>query len=440
MPASSTALERALGEAEVRKATKMATVFAAGTALTLLLAAIDGERVSIYSDRPELRWLLPCLTAAFLLWELLVRQISKRTLVQTGRVPRALSYGTVIFENTLPAATIGASIAFVDASVLFTGPHLLLAALTIPLSALRLEGRLCVLAGGVAAVSYLALWLAVGTPGLTVYDDGIAHAIRGLLLLAAGGVAAQLARALRTSFADSLAAVEERAHVEQVFGRYLTDEVVEVLLRSPQGQQLGGTSREVTLLMSDLRDFSGLARRLGPHDVVRVLNHYLGEMTEIVQAHGGTLDEIIGDAMFVLFNAPLEQPEHALRAVECALAMQAAMDDVNAWNTAAGLPTLGMGIAVHTGEVVVGNIGSRLRQKYGVVGENVNLTARIEGEAGEGQVIASGATAAQVGDRLLAGTRRTAALKGHPEPIELVEVQGIALLSADPTRTARAPG
>ena len=435
MPASPTALERALGEAEVRKATKMATLFAVGTALTLLLAAVDGGRVSAYSDHPELRWLLPCLTATFLLWELWVRQVSQRTLAQTGRVPRALSYGTVIFENTLPAATIGASIAFVDPAVVFAGPHLLLAAFTIPLSALRLEGRLCVLAGAVAAGSYLALWLAVGEPGHTVYDDDTAHAMRGLLLLAAGGVAAQLAGALRTSFQGSLAAVEERAHIEQVFGRYLTEEVVDVLLRSPRGQQLGGHAREVTLVMTDLRDFSGLSRRLGPHQVVRVLNHYLGAMTEIVQAHGGTLDEIIGDAMFVLFNAPLDQPDHAGRAVECALAMQAAMADVNAWNAAAGLPALGMGIAVHTGEVVVGNIGSRLRQKYGVVGANVNLTARIEREAASGQVVVSGATADRLGDRLAVKSRRMAQLKGHPEPVELVEVWGMAAVSA-PTQRA----
>ncbi len=177
--------------------------------------------------------------------------------------------------------------------------------------------------------------------------------------------------------------------IRQTFGRYTSEDIVGVLLDLPEGLKLGGEKRQVTLLMSDLRGFTALAERLEPTVVVALLNHYLSAMIEIIQEHGGTIDEIIGDAILVIFGAPVAMPDAARRAVRCALKMQQAMRRVNDFNRQQGWPEIEMGIALHTGEVVVGNIGSTKRSKYGVVGQMVNLTARIETFTVGGQVLVS---------------------------------------------------
>ena len=150
-----------------------------------------------------------------------------------------------------------------------------------------------------------------------------------------------------------------------------------------------GREAQVTLLMSDLHGFTALAERLEATRVVALLNHYLSGMIEITQRSGGTIDDIIGDAILVVFGAPVAMPDAAQRAVVCALEMQKAMLGVNEHNFQKGWPEIGIGIALHTGEAVVGNIGSTKRSKYGVVGQPVNLTARIESFTVGGQVLVS---------------------------------------------------
>ena len=158
--------------------------------------------------------------------------------------------------------------------------------------------------------------------------------------------------------------------IRETFGRYTSDDIVGVLLDMPEGLKLGGEKREVTLLMSDLRGFTALAERLEATEVVALLNHYLSAMVELIHRTGGTIDEIIGDAIFVIFGAPMVMPDAAQRAVCCALEMQKAMRGVNEHNFQMGWPEIEMGIGMHTGEVVVGNIGSTKRSKYGVVGRD----------------------------------------------------------------------
>ena len=163
--------------------------------------------------------------------------------------------------------------------------------------------------------------------------------------------------------------------IRKTFGRYLTDDIVKSLLESPEGLKLGGERRKVTLVMTDLRGFTSMSGRLAPEQVVTMLNRYLGTMVEVIQRYQGTIDEFIGDAIFLLFGAPMQRQDDVERAVACAMAMQLAMHGFNAQNRAQGLPEVEMGIGIHTGEVVVGNIGSDKRTKYGVVGSHVNLTA-----------------------------------------------------------------
>jgi class 3 adenylate cyclase len=213
--------------------------------------------------------------------------------------------------------------------------------------------------------------------------------------------------------------------IRRTFGRYLSDEVVASLLETPEGTRLGGEKRRVTLLMSDLRGFTAAADRLQPEQVVRLLNNYLGAMSEVITRFQGTIDEFVGDGILALFGAPLDREDDAARAAACAVAMQIAMAEVNETNRRGGLPQVQMGVAVHTGEVIVGNIGSQTRAKYGVVGTNVNLTARIESFTLPGQVLVSQSTVDAAGDTLILGESRSFQAKGFKEPIAAYELKGV---------------
>jgi class 3 adenylate cyclase len=213
--------------------------------------------------------------------------------------------------------------------------------------------------------------------------------------------------------------------IRETFGRYLTDEVVASLLDSPGGLQLGGEKRNVTILMSDLRGFTSLAGRLAPEQVVTMLNRYLGTMVEVIMRYQGTIDEFLGDAILVIFGAPVWRQDDAPRAAACAVAMQLAMASVNEQNGHEGLPEMEMGIGVHTGEVVVGNIGSHKRTKYGVVGSHVNLTSRIQSYTVGGQILVSEATRREVEPLVQMSRQMEVEAKGIAEPITLYELRGI---------------
>lgn len=213
--------------------------------------------------------------------------------------------------------------------------------------------------------------------------------------------------------------------IRQTFGRYLTDEVVANLLENPGGLKLGGERRTVTILTSDLRGFTALAERLSPEEVIKVLNIYLGYMADVITKYQGTIDEFMGDGILVLFGAPTAREDDAQRAIACAVAMQLAMDAVNEKMKQLELPHLEMGIGINTGEVVVGNIGSEKRSKYGVVGSQVNLTYRIESYTVGGQILISELTLRKAGSIVKIEGYKEVSTKGVKKPITIYEVGGI---------------
>jgi adenylate cyclase len=207
--------------------------------------------------------------------------------------------------------------------------------------------------------------------------------------------------ALSTStFAITAYTARTAISIRKTFGRYLTDQVVAQLLESPSGLQLGGERRQLTLLTSDLRGFTAMAEGLPPEEVIKIINFYLGNMAEVITKYQGTIDEFMGDGILVLFGAPTSGPDDPERAIACALEMQLVMAAVNQQMEEWGFSALEMGIGIHTGEVVVGNIGSEKRAKYGVVGANVNLTYRIESYTTGGQILISQATYDKLDHRL----------------------------------------
>ena len=219
----------------------------------------------------------------------------------------------------------------------------------------------------------------------------------------------------------------EKAHIRQAFGRYVTDEVVSNLLETPEGLKLGGERKKVTILTSDLRGFTSLSERLAPEEVVSVLNFYLSSMADVIISFQGTIDEFMGDGILVLFGALSPRKDDAKRAIACAVAMQQEIKVVNKQMEAWGYNPLEMGIGINTGEVVVGNIGSEKRTKYGVVGNQVNLTYRIESYSTSGEILISETTVQEVGSALLRiDGQKFVQPKGVKQPINIYNIGGIA--------------
>jgi adenylate cyclase len=193
----------------------------------------------------------------------------------------------------------------------------------------------------------------------------------------------------------------ERRRVQTLFGRYLKPEVVQQLVAA-EGEtvKLEGEEKEITVLFADIRGFTAMSEQLEPQEVVAMLNHYLDFMTKVIFKHDGTLDKYIGDCIMAFWNAPHEQPDHALRAVKAALDMQCEMQTALASAPTRDVPPVSFGIGINTGLAVVGNMGSTLRHDFTVIGDAVNFSSRMCGVAGAGEVIISPATYALIRDHV----------------------------------------
>ncbi len=210
--------------------------------------------------------------------------------------------------------------------------------------------------------------------------------------------------------------------IRATFGRYLSDEIVTDILERPEGLELGGDLRRVSIMLSDIRGFTSLSENLAPAQVVMLLNRYLGKMTEIIMAHHGTIDEFIGDAILAVFGAPQHRDDDADRAVNCAQAMQAAMVEINAQNEAEGFPPFHTGIAINTGDVIAGNIGSERRSKYGFVGHPMNVTSRIEDVTRGGEILISDSTLKSLKGQVAIGRSEEITVKGIDETIVVHQI------------------
>jgi len=212
--------------------------------------------------------------------------------------------------------------------------------------------------------------------------------------------------------------------IRATFGRYLSDEIVTDILERPEGLELGGDLRRVSIMLSDIRGFTTLSENLAPSQVVTLLNRYLGTMTDIIMAHQGTIDEFIGDAILAVFGAPQHGDDDEDRAVRCALAMQEAMTEINALNKADGFPALHTGIAINTGDVIAGNIGSERRSKYGFVGHPMNVTSRIEDITAGGEILISDTTLKSLKGRYALGRSQELNVKGIDEILLVHQITG----------------
>jgi len=220
----------------------------------------------------------------------------------------------------------------------------------------------------------------------------------------------------------------QKAFIKQAFRHYLSGDVIEKILRDPGHLQLGGEKRELTIMFTDLAGFSTFSERLGPVELTTLLNDYLSEMTDIIMEEGGTLDKYEGDAIIAFWNAPLEQPDHAVRACRAALRCQRRLAERReAYQQQFGA-ALHMRVGLNTGEVVVGNMGSRTRFNYTILGDAANLAARLEGanKAFGTEMMISENTWSQASSEFAGRKLANLRVVGRKTPVAVYEMSGYA--------------
>ncbi len=273
-----------------------------------------------------------------------------------------------------------------------------------------------------------ATWLGLATIAVALgYREFLAFQ-----LLPVGTMHAGLAAAFAGSLALRMTAGErQREHLRRVFGRYVSDAVVERLVAGRKMPDLGGEEAVVSVLFSDIRSFTRISELLTPRETVSILNAYFERVCRVVLEEGGSIDKFVGDAVMVEFGAPEHLPDHALRAVRAACRIRDEAEDFARWLEQQygqrGLPGFGIGVGIHTGVVIVGSVGSQRRSDFTVIGDNVNIASRLESETRQvGCVIlASEATVMSAGEGVQVGRTMSLQVKGRSEPVLACEILGV---------------
>ncbi len=234
-------------------------------------------------------------------------------------------------------------------------------------------------------------------------------------------VAAQTAMTVETVKAHRRLAREEVARAN--YSRFMPEYVVKQLLENPNSFRLGGANQTITVLFADIRGFTALSERENPEKVVGLLNRYFSVMSEIIFAHGGTLDKYIGDGLMAIFGAPTASADDPINAVRTAVAMQTRLATLNQELLAEGFGQISVGIGLHTGEATIGYIGSDKRSEYTAIGDTVNLASRLESCARGGEILMSEATATASRNLIPVTPREPLTVKNRVQPVSVFEVR-----------------
>ena len=300
--------------------------------------------------------------------------------------PPFYRYLNTLVEVSLPTVALAAGGSTLGALPMLVGAVPFVYFPFLCLSALSLEFRLCVFAGVVAAMEFLAASLllirsepppsgAMGSasPVLAMLHSPHQWLVKASLLLVAGLIAGFVAHQIRRQLAAALKMIEERDLAVSIFGQHVSPQVAELLLKQPM--DFAGQERNVCIMFCDIRDFSRIAGERAPAEVVRYLNTLFGSMIPVVNEHQGIINKFLGDGFMAVFGAPVDDGEQCRHAVECGHSL---LDCVERLNREQAIPPTRIGIGLHLGTALTGNVGGGERKEYTVIGDVVNLAARIE--------------------------------------------------------------
>ena len=306
------------------------------------------------------------------------RVIIGRLIKNQIRPSNSLKYLSAFLETSIPTTGIIVGSLFLGPIYTLFTPAAFIYPLFISLSALRLDVRLCFFTGAVAGLEYslLAVYLvqqAAGTPVEPILTGFPQHVFKGFLLFLTGVVTGLVTRQIRKRILSSFSVIEERNRISRTFGEYVSPEVMGKLLDLKP--DLRSENKNVCVMFLDIRNFTGFAERRSPEEVVQYLESLFEFMIEIVNRHHGIINKFLGDGFMAVFGAPLSDGKDCANALEAAQEILARVH--KEVESGAILPTT-VGIGLHAGEAVTGSIGSALRREYTVIGDVVNLAARIE--------------------------------------------------------------
>jgi adenylate cyclase len=285
------------------------------------------------------------------------------------------------------------------------------------------------------AIYVTAFMIVLGVAGAvtlaTVLSRPIFRLVEATQLIAGGNLAVQIPvtthdelGVLTASFNRMVRSLREKEMIKRAFTRYVAREVVEEVLKDPEHLMLSGERRDATVVFCDIRGFTAISERLSPEQVVSLLNEFYTTAIETTFRYDGTLDKFLGDAVMCVFGAPIAHPDHTARAVKTAIDMRTALTELSKARSMRGLDPFEVGIGVALGEVVAGTVGTEERMEYTVIGDSVNVAARLQGHAKPGSILLSRRTYEAVHDLVEALSRGPLKVKGKEEEVEVYEVVG----------------
>jgi adenylate cyclase len=417
------AFERALSTEIVASEQMRLRVVAATLAILLivdqLLFLFASETLERFTGMPLPTWLPLRVIGPFLAYEFVVLLVLRYRRARGRSMPTAARFANAIVETSLPTVILWWLNHFTSPTVAFGAWPTLLYFIFIVASTLRLNFVLPAFTGMVAATGYLgmAYWVLSFS---AVAANPLDYFVKAAMMVVAGVVAGLVALRLRAKFRYAVEEAASRERVTNLFGQHVSPAVVDRLLTSPT--EFAGERREICVMFLDIRNFTANARTRRPEEVVEFLNVAFAFMIESIDRHGGFINKFLGDGFMAIFGAPLDDPAAARHAVAAA---QEILAEIDRRGLADGSWPLRVGIGLHTGPAITGNVGSPRRKEFTAIGDTVNLASRLEQLTKEhdARVIVSDAIVAALGGKAHAARRLGAVkVKGYTELVSIWRV------------------
>jgi adenylate cyclase len=335
----------------------LAALFAALMLAFPLFALVFRREYSETFASPFTVLLATALAAGVVGYELVARSLHASLAKRYGASPTPLRYWNALVETSTPSLLLIIAARELDPALVLQGPGILLYGVFIVLSTLRLDPRLSLFTGLVAAVEFGAISVGYG------FGAGFSL-IKALVLLLSGAAAAFVAAQIRSRIAKMFEALEERQRVVSAFGQQVSPAVVDELMK--RGGDLASRRSFVCVMFMDIRDFTPMVESRSPEEIVALQNEVFGVAIEVVSRHHGTINQLLGDGFMATFGAPLSTGDDCRNAVAAARELVSRIKQVR------------IGVGLHAGDAVTGNVGSALRKQYSVTGNVVILAQRIE--------------------------------------------------------------